>query len=108
MPISARAETRQCVSMMWKRMALWRSFLTHLECTGCGVRHDAEQLQTVCSACGKVLFARYDLDALRRAVAPDEFAARRWDMWRYAELLPIRNSSNALRMPTIPVPPPVG
>jgi len=76
----------------------WRSFLTHLECSACGLRHDAEQLQTVCSACGKVLFARYDLDGVRAAVSPREFASRRWDMWRYAELLPVRDVANVISL----------
>ena len=38
-----------------------RSFLSHLECTSCGAEHDAAQLITTCPACGKVLYARYDL-----------------------------------------------
>lgn len=76
----------------------WRSFLTHLECTNCGLRHDADQLQTVCTACGKVLFARYDLSGVRQAVTPADFANRRWDMWRYAELLPIRNAANVISL----------
>jgi threonine synthase len=77
---------------------LWRSFLTHLECSACGLRHDAEQLQTVCTACGKVLFARYDLDGLRAEVSSQELAVRRWDMWRYAELLPIRQPQNVISL----------
>ena len=60
----------------------WQSFLTHLECTACGLRHEADQPQTVCTAGGKVLFARYDLAAIRDAVRPADFARRRWDMWR--------------------------
>lgn len=79
-------------------MRAWRSYLTHLECTACRTRHDSEQPQTVCTACGKVLFARYDLDALRGAVTPSEFAARRWDMWRYWELLPVRDPSNVVSL----------
>jgi threonine synthase len=79
-------------------MSTWRSFLTHLECTACGQRHDADQLQTVCSACGKVLFARYDLSGVRQSVAPADFASRRWDMWRYAELLPIRGQANVVSL----------
>jgi len=78
--------------------AAWRSFLTHLECSACGLRHDADQLQTVCTVCGKVLFARYDLDGVRAAVAPKEFATRRWDMWRYWELLPIRHQHNVISL----------
>ena len=63
-----------------------------------GKRHNSDELQTVCTACGKVLFARYDLDSLGSAVKPADFAARRWDMWRYAELLPIRSSSNVVSL----------
>jgi threonine synthase len=78
--------------------APWRSYLTHLDCTACGLRHDADRLQTVCTACGKVLFARYDLAGLRQAVGHAEFSTRRWDMWRYWELLPIRDSSHAVSL----------
>jgi threonine synthase len=79
--------------------AAWRSFLTHLQCSACGLRHDAEQLQTVCTACGKVLFARYDLDGVAHALkTPAEFATRRWDMWRYWELLPVRDAANVISL----------
>jgi threonine synthase len=79
-------------------MTVWRSFLSHLECTNCGRRHAADQLQTVCESCGKVLFARYDLDGVRRAVGPEAFASRRWDMWRYAELLPVVDETNVVSL----------
>jgi threonine synthase len=87
---------------------VWRSFLSHLACTACGLRHDAERLQTVCTACGKVLFARYDLDAVKAAVRPQDFAARRWDMWRYWEILPVRDIGNLVSLgegltPLVPV-----
>src|ERR1700738_1677354 len=79
-------------------MQAWRSFLTHLECTACGLRHDADRLQTVCTSCGKVLFARYDLDGVRGAGQPADFAARRWDMWRYWELLPVRDPASVVSL----------
>ena len=79
-------------------MGAWRSYLTHLECTACGVRHAADALQTVCSACGKVLFARYDLSAVAEKVTPRDFATRRWDMWRYWELLPVRDPANVVSL----------
>jgi threonine synthase len=78
--------------------APWRSYLTHLECSACGLRHDADALQTVCTSCGKVLFARYDLAAIRAAVNPHELASRRWDMWRYWELLPVRDQRNVISL----------
>src|SRR5919199_920980 len=77
-------------------MAQWRSYLSHLECTACGLRHHADRLQTVCTACGKVLFARYDLDGVRRAAQPSDFACRRWDMWRYWGLLPVPDPAKVI------------
>ena len=70
-----------------------RSYLTHLECTACGQTHDADTLQTLCRACGKVLYARYDLGAASEAVTPAELAARPQTMWRYREVLPVRDDA---------------
>jgi threonine synthase len=64
------------------------TFLTHLECPRCGAHHDAHRPQHIC-ACGSPLLARYDLDAVRRAVDPSGFATRGADLWRYRELLPV-------------------
>ena len=66
------------------------SHLTHLDCPRCGERHDADELRNLC-ACGSPLLARYDLDAVRRSVGPDTVAGRRADLWRYRELLPVRD-----------------
>jgi threonine synthase len=41
-------------------------FLTHLECTACGLRHDWSRLQNLCTACGKPLFAIVDLAAVSK------------------------------------------
>ncbi len=65
------------------------SFLTHLESTADGSAHEPEQLQTVHA--GKPLLARYDLAAVGAAVRRTELAARPADLWRYAELLPVRD-----------------
>ena len=70
-----------------------RSYLTHLECTACGLRHDADVLQTLCRDCGKVLYARYDLSAAAGAVGPADIAAREQTMWRYREVLPVRDDA---------------
>jgi threonine synthase len=65
---------------------------THLECTGTGERYDSEQLIGLSKA-GKPLFARYDLDALKGRFTPDVVATRRADLWRYEEVLPVRDRS---------------
>ena len=63
---------------------------THLECTATGERYDSEQLIGLSSA-GKPLFARYDLAAVRAGFGRADVACRRADLWRYAEVLPVRD-----------------
>ncbi|MQA00245.1 MAG: threonine synthase [Dehalococcoidia bacterium] len=65
------------------------SALTHLECAVCGERHNANVPQTICRECGRPLLARYDLPGARRTFSPSGLEGRRWDMWRYAELMPV-------------------
>jgi len=68
---------------------------THLECTATGRRYESETLQRLSEA-GKPLFARYDLPALRESFSPDAVAGRRPDLWRYAEVLPVRDVSSRI------------
>jgi threonine synthase len=70
-----------------------RSFLTHLECGLCGERLDADRLWNLCPKDQKPLLARYDLDAARAAVTPASLAGREATMWRYRELLPVRDDA---------------
>ena len=74
------------------------SRLTHLECTACGRRQNADELHTTCPACGKVLYARYDLDAVRRALPRDALAGREPSLWRYRELLPVRDARHIVTL----------
>jgi threonine synthase len=72
------------------------SFLTHLECGLCGTKQDADRLWNLCPECSKPLLARYDLEAARRALGRDEIAGRAPTLWRYRELLPVRDDSSVL------------
>ena len=65
---------------------------SHLECTGTGVSYESEQLIGL-SPAGKPLFARYDLDAVTARFQPVAVAHRRADLWRYEEVLPVRDRS---------------
>ena len=62
--------------------------ITHLECSKCGQSLSADVPQTVCPKDGGVLYARYDLAAIRKSVSPTGLRGRTCSMWRYAELLP--------------------
>jgi len=74
------------------------SCLTHLECSACGAEHDAGEVNNLCASCGKPLLARYDLAAARRTLTRELLHARRNDLWRYAEVLPVRNKENIVSL----------
>ncbi len=67
------------------------STLSHLECGYCRATYDADKLWNLCPHCQKPLLARYDLETARRAVAREALAGREPTLWRYRELLPVRD-----------------
>jgi threonine synthase len=71
---------------------------SHLECTRCGERHDPARLLGVSPCCAAPLYARYDLPALRDRFRPAALRGRRADLWRYAEVLPVRQPSDRLSL----------
>jgi threonine synthase len=85
------------------------SALSHLECTACGARHDADRPARLCTQCGKVLFARYDLDRARRTLTKESVAARARGMWRWREIMPVRDPRHIVSLgegdtPLLPAP----
>ena len=75
-----------------------KSYLTHLECTACGNSYSAEEVHSTCVACGKVLFARYDLERVRRDLDRGRFLSRPPTMWRYFELMPLRDPEHVVSL----------
>lgn len=71
---------------------------THLECTLCGQTYPSEELQRLSPCCQKPLYARYDLEAIGKRLAREDLAGRSADIWRYAELLPVRDPAMAIRL----------
>src|SRR5215510_10147547 len=62
-------------------------FVTHLESPWDGTKFEKGQVLTLHA--GRPLAVRYDLDAVRRAVRPEDFRDRAPSLWRYRELLPL-------------------
>lgn len=84
------------------------SALSHLECSTTAERYDADQVQGV-SRVGKPLLARYDLEQVRARVTPAEIATRPHDLWRYHEVLPVRDPQHVTTLgegmtPLLPLP----
>jgi threonine synthase len=65
--------------------------VTHLECGLCGAAYgDAERPWTTSPCCQRPLLVRYELAPLRGRFTPAALAGRSPDLWRYAEVLPVR------------------
>ncbi|SDP10641.1 threonine synthase [Actinacidiphila guanduensis] len=84
------------------------SALSHLVCSQTGTRYDADVVQGV-SAAGMPLLARYDLERVAATVTPADIAARPRTLWRYREVLPVRDEANIVSLgegmtPLIPLP----
>ena len=72
-------------------------FVRHLECSRCGDTYESEQLVNLCR-CGGPLLVRYDLQKVKADLTKEDLASRQPDLWRYRELLPVRESGNIVTM----------
>ncbi len=70
------------------------SYLSSLLCSVCGRSYDKDTQHTVSPCCSRPLLADYDLTALAREIRRDDLAAREASMWRFHELLPVRDSQH--------------
>jgi threonine synthase len=73
-------------------------FLTHLECTSCGLHHDSSRLQNLCKKCQKPLFAIANLAAVGRALTRDALRTREKSLWRYRDVLPLPASAEPVSL----------
>jgi threonine synthase len=65
----------------------------HLECSACDVRESGDARASVCPACGQPFLVRYDSPMPSRdAVTP------RWDMWRYAGVMPLKDGETPVSL----------
>src|SRR5256885_13731083 len=69
-----------------------------LECSFRHREYEARRLHNVCTECGKPLLARYDLKRIAKFLTRQSLFARRSDIWRYRELLPVRREDNIVTL----------
>jgi len=74
------------------------SYLDHLECTYCGSIFSAGEIHRLCKNCGKVLYARYDLEKVSNVLNREDMVGRNSNMWRYRELLPVLQEENIVSL----------
>ena len=75
-----------------------KSFLTHLECTYCGIELSADEPHRTCPDCGKVLYPRYDLQSASAALKREDLKERPPNMWRYFEVMPVLDEANVVTL----------
>src|SRR5262245_50958736 len=83
------------------------SFVTHLEGSLDGSRHDHRRLQTTHE--GRPLLVRYELPAVRRSLPRAEIERRPANLWRWRELLPVERDDHVVSLgeeetPLLPCP----
>jgi threonine synthase len=84
------------------------SALSHLECSRTGARYDADAVQGL-SESGMPLLARYDVERAGRTLTREALARRPATLWRYHEMLPVRDPANITSLgegmtPLLPLP----
>ena len=73
-------------------------FLTHLECSACGLQQEWSRLQNLCHSCHKPLFAIVDLGAASRTLKRETLATREKSLWRYREVLPLPGNAEPVSL----------
>ena len=75
-----------------------KNFVTHLECANCGERYDASLVHGLCVTCQRPLWVKYDLAALGKKFSKQDLASRPQTLWRYLELLPVRDPAKIVSL----------
>ena len=72
-------------------------YVSHLECPKCKADYDSEKLHQLCK-CGSPLLVRYDLKKVKENFTSEDLNSRPPTLWRYRELLPLKQSENLVTL----------
>jgi threonine synthase len=73
-------------------------YFTGFECLGCRAAYAPDQDLLLCPRCHQLLEARYDLARFGREVDRDALARRSAGVWRWRDLLPVRDSARIVTL----------
>jgi threonine synthase len=72
---------------------------TSLNCAACGADHAIDELQNLCTSCGKPLLVGYDLESLAGRFTPELVRSREVrSMWRFLEVMPASDWSEVVSL----------
>jgi threonine synthase len=74
------------------------NFVTHLECANCRRRYEAARVHNLCTVCSRPLWVKYDLEALKKNLRKEDLTGRPPTIWRYLEMLPVRNQETIVSL----------
>jgi threonine synthase len=70
-----------------------------LNCAACGADHAIDELQNLCTSCGKPLLVGYDLESLAGRFTPELVRSREVrSMWRFLEVMPASDWSEVVSL----------
>ena len=78
-------------------MSSTQSAIVELYCPKCGKTYTPDEIRQLC-ACGSPLLARYDLDRAKRSFTRESLRDREKSLWRYRELLPVKDTDNIVTL----------
>lgn len=73
------------------------SYVSHLECPKCSKQYSEDEIQQLCE-CGSPLLVRYDLEKAKKEFSKDQITNREKSLWRYHELLPVKDAKNIVTL----------
>jgi threonine synthase len=74
------------------------SYISDLQCSDCGNKFSLDEVHTYCPDCQSPILVKYDLDSTRQHVDREEIHRRPKGMWRWHELLPVRELQNMVSL----------
>lgn len=86
---------------VWKGFGMNQQFesaMTSVYGSESGTHYDPDQLLTTDPEDGKVLLVDYDLERAARTLTRESLAERPWNLWRYAEIMPVKRPENRLTL----------
>ena len=86
----------------------WKNYVTHLECSKTGNRYPHSEVIGLSDDDAPIL-VKYDLASISKELTKDDLKLRGENLWRYSELLPVKNPENVVSLgenftPLIPTP----
>jgi threonine synthase len=73
------------------------SYVSHLSCPKCNESYSVDEVHHLC-ACGSPLLVNYDISAVKEQLNRDDIALRENTLWRYHEMLPIKDKENVVSL----------